>query len=115
MKNVVKSSPIPNFTYVIGSPKISHTFNAWSQTMGSCGSITKYEASLKLGGTAPSFLKLDSTLKTLEIFTNDMSFFGTHELKLSTTPLFYSSSSTLDALFTVNIQCVPKSIARVIP
>jgi hypothetical protein len=33
-KNVVKSNPIPNLTYIIGSPKLSYTFNAWSQTMG---------------------------------------------------------------------------------
>jgi len=65
--------------------------------MGSCGSITNYEASLKSGSTAPAFLKVDSTLKTLEIFTNDMSFFGKHELKLTTSPQFYSSSSTLDS------------------
>ena len=116
MKNVVKSSPIPNLTYIVGSPKLSQNFNSWSQTMGTCGSIIKYEPSLKLGGSAPAFLKVDSNLKTLDILTNDLTFYGTHELKLSAAPpVYYSSSSILDSFFLVNIQCVPKIIGRVQP
>lgn len=71
--------------------------------MGTCGPIIKYEASLKLGGTAPSFLNVDSTLKSVEIFTNDLSFYGSHDLKISGAPQLYSANSILDSLFTVTI------------